>query len=147
MARTWAGRRERTTDTFRALGLAPRSSHLHEAQADPRVLLLEVRTGLRSHPIRDSPTRRPPPWKEKPRRRGNSTPVTHIQSGAHLPDTRARQGAVRGARDGRNAPQPNRGGEPKTPHLVAILFPKIKDGCSPFSGGIRCIKNLGPNQG
>lgn len=42
-------------------------------------------------------------------------------------------------------PQPNQGGEPKTPHLVAILFSKIKDGCSPFSGGICCIENLGPN--
>lgn len=34
--------------------------------------------------------------------------------------------------------------QPRRPHLVAVLFPKVKDHRSSFSGGIGCIKNLGP---
>lgn len=37
--------------------------------------------------------------------------------------------------------------QPRRPHLVAVLFPKVKDHRSSFSGGIGCIKNLGPNRG
>lgn len=71
--------------------------------------------------------------------------LSQIYSGAHLPAHY--QEANKRAPGALKVPQPNRGGKLGGPHLVAVLFPKIKDGGSPFSGGICCIKNLGSNWG
>lgn len=72
---------------------------------------------------------------------------SQVDVGAHLPNALPTSEAMKGAPEGRNVPWPSQGGEPDKSHLVAILFPEIKDGPSPFSGGICCVKNLGPNWG
>lgn len=84
------------------------------------------------------------PW-EASSRRGNYTSLS--QHSATQPQCSQTTGSHKGRLQASREATTQLEGVPRRSHLVAVLFSKVKDHRSPFSGGIGSIKNLGPNWG